>query len=202
MPAVRQIALWPARSTWSFARQIEREARHRVEPAVVEQGVTWALAVGGIVERVMERVLEGPELERIVELALESPGAERLMAGALETPGAERLLTIALESPGAERMVARVVESRVVEAATGQIVEDTIGRLRESPALWALIDEIAQSPAVLDAIAQQSAGFADQVSDELRERTRHADERLERAAWRLFRRRAIEGGEPTPTGAA
>ena len=90
-------------------------------------------------------------------------------------------------------MLTRVVESAVVEDAMTRTVEDIIDRLRQSPALWALVDEVAQSPAVLDAIAQQSAGLADQVGDELRERSRHADDRLEHAAWRLFHRRPAGG---------
>jgi hypothetical protein len=93
-------------------------------------------------------------------------------------------------------MTAQVVESRVVEEATTHVVEDVVVRLRQSPALWALIDEVAQSPAVLDAIAQQSAGLADQVGVELRERSRSADDRLERAAWRVFHRRPAGEGAP------
>jgi hypothetical protein len=194
-----RVALWPARETWRVARRVERGAvgvgaqvalrgldavlrspyaddavRRVAESHLTEHGVEWALAAGvpqriaegllanGLVERVAVRVLEGPELDRIVAHALETPDAERL--------------------------IARVMTSAVVEDASARLVEDIINRLRESPALWRLIDEVAQSPAVLDAIAQQSAGLADQVSDELRERTRTADDRLERAAWRLFRR--------------
>ena len=47
--------------------------------------------------------------------------------------------------------------------------------------LWTLIDEVAAGPSVTDAIAQHGIGFADQVADEVRDRTRHADARLERA---------------------
>jgi len=181
-----------------FVRAALDRALDRLDDAEVPRQLADRVLASGVVERLVERVLDGPELERIVERALESPGAERLVSGALATPGAERLLAVALESPGAERMIGRVVESRVVEEASLRIAEDVVSRLRASPALWTLIDEIAQSPAVLDAIAQQSAGFADQVGDELRERTRHADDRLERAAWRLFRRHPAGGAPPTP----
>jgi hypothetical protein len=94
-----------------------------------------------------------------------------------------------LDSPGAERLIARVVQSRVVEETVARVMEDVAVRLPHSQAMWTLVDEIAQSPAVTDAITQQGAGFADQVAEDLRERSRKADARLERAAWRLLRRR-------------
>jgi hypothetical protein len=52
-----------------------------------------------------------------------------------------------------------------------------------------VVDEVARSPAVTEAIAHQGAGFADQVAGELGERSRRADARLERVARRLLRRR-------------
>ena len=67
--------------------------------------------------------------------------------------------------------------------------------------MWALIDVIAQSPAVTDAITQQGAGFADQVAAEVRERSRSLDARLERGAWRLLRRaHAPRRGRPGASG--
>jgi hypothetical protein len=180
----------------------------RADAAGVPQRIAERLLDDGIAEQVAERVLAGPELERIVALtlesepvreaiaaSLESPGAEHLLALALESPGAERLLALALESPGMERMVKQVVESRVVEETVARMVDETAERLPRSPALWGLVDEIVASPTVTDAITQQGVGFADDVADAVRERSRTADERLEKAAWRLLRRR--KGGLPT-----
>jgi uncharacterized membrane-anchored protein YjiN (DUF445 family) len=159
-----------------FRDAVDR-ALDQLEQAGVADQVIDRLLAGGAVERLTSRLLEGPELEHIVDGALDSPGAERL--------------------------VAHVLESRMVEDASARVVDDVLGRLRASEALWTLIDEVAQSPAVADAIAQQGAGFADQVGDELRDRSRHADEQLERAVWRVFRRRPVgSGGTPTTTGAA
>jgi hypothetical protein len=159
------------------------------------------LLADGIAEQVTARLLRGPELERIVALvlesealrdavanALESEGAERLLARALESPGAERLLTFALESPDTERMLARIVESRIVDEAVVRLANEAALRLPESPAIWALVEEIAASPAVSEALTKQGAGFADQVAGEVRERSRSVDARLERAARRLIRR--------------
>jgi hypothetical protein len=56
--------------------------------------------------------------------------------------------------------------------------------------VWLLVDEIAQSPAVTEAIAQQGLGFADEVAGEVNQRTRRADAIAERVARRLLRRHA------------
>ena len=74
-------------------------------------------------------------------------------------------------------------------------------RLGESEALWGLIDEIAQSPAVLAAVSQQGRRFADQVGDEMRTRSRRADDWLERAARRLAHRQqdALPPADPDAT---
>jgi hypothetical protein len=141
----------------------------RVEVSGLPQQIADRLLADGFAERLAERILEGPELERIVERALTSPGMERLAN--------------------------MVVQSAVVQKAIGQVVDDTVERLRDSPAMWTLLDDIMQSPAVAEAITQQGAGFADQVGAEVRERSRTVDEKLERAAWRLLRRRARAAAE-------
>jgi len=79
------------------------------------------------------------------------------------------------------------------------VIDRLFDRLLASDALWHLIDEVAASPAVTAAISQQGLGFADQVGDEVRGRSRKADDWLERAARRLAHRppRAVPP-EPDP----
>jgi hypothetical protein len=130
-------------------------------------------------------------VQRVIESAL----AERTVIRALGRVDWERVL----DSPAAERVAAQVVNSRVVQNAIAQVVEDTVDRLRDSPAMWTLLDDIMHSPAVAEAITQQGMGFADQVGDEVRERSRSVDDKLERAAWRLLRRRARPAAEAPST---
>ena len=176
----------------------------RAERAEIPLRVAERLLADGIAEQVAARLLEGPELERIARLTVESPALHAAVADALDSEGTERLLASMLETEGMQRLVVQVVESRVVEDAVTRLIDDAAARLPDSEAMWALIDVIAQSPAVLDAIAQQGAGFADQVAGEVRDRSRTVDERLERIARRLLRRRAgpIGGGGAPASGAA
>jgi hypothetical protein len=131
------------------------------------------LLAAGIADDIAQRLLDGPELERIVTAALESPGAARL---------GERVL----DSPQAERLVARVIESKLLDEA--------VARLLESKDLWLLVDEVARSPSVTQAISHQSVGFAEEMAGVVRERSQKADARVERIARRLFRREAEEDG--------
>jgi len=72
-----------------------------------------------------------------------------------------------------------------------------VARLVRTDALWLLVDEVARSPAVTEAIAQQGVGFADEVAGAVRVRSRRADALLERAARRALRR-GPAAGAPTP----
>lgn len=194
--------------------------RHVLESALAERAIGHALAraestglpeqiadrllADGMAERLAGRLLEGPELDRIALLAVES--ASLRAEAALASAQFERLVAVTLESAGMERLVAQVLSSRVVEDAVARLIDDAVARMPDSEPVWQLIDEIAQSPAVLDAISQQSAGFADLVAGEVRDRTRSVDDRLEHGARRLFRRRikgpGPGGAEPSASGAA
>jgi hypothetical protein len=68
-----------------------------------------------------------------------------------------------------------------------------VARLLESEDLWLLVDEIARSPAVTEAITQQSLGFADQVAGGVRARSRSMDDWLEHKARRALRRGPAPG---------
>jgi hypothetical protein len=146
-----------------------------------------------LAERAVDRAMSGPLVDIIARDLVRYEVFERLAAQL--APELERIVEQALETPGVERMLTQIVESRAVREAVARVADDTVERLRTSDAMWTLIDDIAQSPVVMEAIAHQGYGFADQVGDEIRERSRHADARLERVAWRLLRRR------PAPSGA-
>src|SRR5438046_907884 len=77
-----------------------------------------------------------------------------------------------------------------LDAVLGSPVRKETGtRLLESDQLWILVDEIARSPSVTQAITSQSASFVEEVTDRVRDSSRDADAWVERAARRVGRRR-------------
>ena len=146
-----------------------------------------------VVEPVAARLIESPELDRVLDRILESPALDELVAKLLESPATDRLVADALESPGLERLIVRVLESRLVDELTDRVLA--------SEELQRVITHIAGSPAVRTAITENSAGLANELADQVRSRTVVADDRVERAARRLVRRRPIDRPGPSELGA-
>ncbi|HEX4186551.1 MAG TPA: hypothetical protein VHY83_01515 [Solirubrobacteraceae bacterium] len=174
-----------------FASDAIDRVLERVETAGVAQHVAQRMLEGGIAEQIVTGVLQGPELEEIITSALDSEQARDGVARMLESEASERLLDRLISSPAGERLVAQVLAS--------PLMEETVTGLLESEELWVLVDEIARSPAVTEAITTQSASFAGQVTDRVRGSSRDADAWVERAARRMLRRRKADAG-PSAAG--
>jgi hypothetical protein len=178
-----RLATWPVRPVADLAGRTTLA----VLDAVLDSRYT---------DEAVRRIIASRLAERAVGYALDSSDeliAAEALEGAirrtLESPETERLLQNVVDSPAMERLVARAVDSRLIDAVTDQLLE--------SEELWLLVEEIARSPAVTEAISHQSIGFADQVAGEVRARSVRADAALERVARRVLRRRAVV---PPPTG--
>lgn len=124
----------------------------------------------------------GAKVERATRTALS--GA----AYALALDLIDAALTRALEGPELRRMLA--------DAIASPLAEELVADLLESEQLWILVDEIARSPSVTEAISHQSRGFAEEVADKARDRSRSADAHVQRLARRLGRRSAVNSGTP------
>jgi hypothetical protein len=142
--------------------------------AVAEAGIS-AVAEAGISleQHAVDRLLDSGELEGV----LDSARLQAIVAQVVSSEGATQLIDTFFDSGLFDRFV---------------------DRLLVSDGLWRLVDVIAASPAVRAAVSQQGLGFADQVGDAVRARSRKADRRLERAADRLIRRHPKESRQ-TPT---
>ncbi len=140
-------------------------------------GAVGAAAEAGISleQRAVDRLLESGELERF----LASPRLQAIVAQVVSSEGATQLIDTFFESGLFERFA---------------------DRLLASDGLWRLVDEIAASPKVRAAISQQGLGFADQVGDSVRARSRNADRLLERGAARLMRRHPTESRQVPTQG--
>jgi hypothetical protein len=119
-----------------------------------------------IERRAMDRVLDSAELEHILVAAIDSPHLQAALRRAFASDGAKTLVDSLFDSG---------------------LIDRLLERLLTSEALWHLIDAVAASPTVTAAISQQGLGFADQVGEEVRKRSRKADDWLERSAHRLLR---------------
>jgi hypothetical protein len=113
-------------------------------------------------------------VDRIVASAL----VERAVARLLATDALEQVMASAQEAALAQRLI------------DSELLDEFVDRLLQSEDLWLLVDEIARSPAVTEAIGTQSIGFADQIAGVVRDRSRTADARVERIARRVLRRKA------------
>jgi hypothetical protein len=158
----------------------------RIETAGVAQHVAQRMLEDGIAEQIVTRALQGPELEQIVINAVDSESTRDGLARVVESEAIERLLERVLSSPAGERLVSQVLGS--------PLLTETVTRLLESEELWILVDEIARSPSVTDAITSQSASFVDQVTDRVRVSSRDADAWVERTARRFGRRGKNDAG--------
>ncbi len=183
------LGLWPR--TTRLAGRAEHAALgtgERLLLAVVDRAVA-----SGLPRQVVDRLLDDGLAEHIAERVLTDPGFEQRAAALLESPQTGHLLERVLDSEASERLVAQVLESRLVDV--------TVARVLASDELWTMVDEIARSPAVTEAITSQGAGFADQVADEVGARSRNADAWLERVAHRMLGR-PLAAEAPPGTGLA
>lgn len=159
----------------------------RARASGVAESVMVRLVAEEVPERIAARVLESAEFGRMLDRALESEQTQLALTRALESQAAARLLERLASSPASERLVAQTLAS--------PLVEELVTGLLESEQLWILVDEIARSPSVTEAISHQGRGFVDEVADRARDRSRHADAWVQRIA-RGRHRPTANGREP------
>lgn len=123
----------------------------------------------------------GTRAERAARAALWST------AQAMALDAVEAIVARAIEGPELRRMLA--------DAIASPLAEELVADLLESEQLWVLVDEIARSPSVTEAISHQSMGFVEEVADRARARARSADAQMQRLARRLSRRAVNDRAE-------
>ena len=175
-------AMRPATGAVSAGLRLERAARDAAARRLGDAALTAldAALVSPVAEEAVDRAIASGLVERIVDRLFADGIVERTVDRALGGPELERMVGTVLDSPAVERLIGQTIESRLADQA--------VARLLDSEELWLLVEEIAESPAVTDAITQQSFGFADQVAGGMRARSRNADAWLERTARRALRR--------------
>jgi hypothetical protein len=135
-----------------------------------------------------------------------SAGVDVVSAGVDAAPriGASALRSTRLDGPGLLGRLERVLDSEQAAAvatvvARSAAFDELLRQMAANEGLWALIDVIAGSPAVREAVAQQGVGLADEVGYVVRSRARSVDDRIERITRLVGRRRSRPAGaEPHP----
>ena len=185
-----QLAVSPMRGAAALV-QGGAAAERRARAALTGSGERVAL---GAVDALLDRLLAGDALDRVLEHVETTRLVQRVSERMLQDGIAEQVAEQAIAGPELERVIARALESRLPEAV--------VAHLLEGQALWILVDEIARSPSVTEAITHQGTGFVEQVAGVARDRSRDADAWVERVAQRvaLRRRRGAthEGVELSP----
>jgi len=149
----------------------------------------------GVTDPIVTRVVESPDLDRVVERVLASPAVDGVITKVLDSPSTDRIVTQVLASPGLERLIVTVMESRLIADLTDHVVH--------SEELQRVVFAVSQSPELRSAIAESSASLAGEVADQVRAKTVVADDRAERVARRLLRRKPVPRmGPPEPPSPA
>jgi hypothetical protein len=175
-----QMAAVPRRGALTVVgagRAFERRAR-------VSLAATATHAIQQVIDAILDRLLTDETVDRIMQ-SVEAAGLAQLVADRMLADGiAEQIAQRAIAGPELARVVASVIQS--------ELLDETIARLLEAPALWVLVDEVARSPSVTEAIAHQGTGFVEEVAGKARDRSRDADAWVQRAARRFSRRRTAD----------
>jgi hypothetical protein len=138
--------------------------------------------LGSVAGAALDRTLASDTAAEVVDRVLASPLARRTV---------EKLV----DGPLVDWAIRRITDRLLADGTAERLAAAVLVELLDSEELWEAIDEIARSPSVTEAITHQGAGFADQVAVEVGERSRRADDRLERIARRWLRR----APRPAPT---
>jgi hypothetical protein len=162
--------------------ELEEQARGAISRRA-EQAFYEAL------DAIVTRLMEDRVIDRVLERAEAAGVAQHVADRILEDGIAEQIAERAFSGPELERIVAAAFKTA--------LPDELVSELLASEAVWILVDEIARSPSVTEAIAHQGTGFLDQVAAKARDRSRRADDRVLRLAERL-RRRSRRGERPSP----
>jgi hypothetical protein len=138
------------------------------------------LLAGPMTERVIQALGEHRIVERIADELIEQGTLDVLADRLVDDERIELIVARVVESPGLERLLMRVLESRLVLEMTDRIIA--------SEEMQHVIRHVANSPELRTAMAEQSAGVAQEMVSGVRTRTTAMDDAAERAVRGWLRR--------------
>jgi hypothetical protein len=208
----------------AFLEEVGRREQQRTRDAAeraLDEGLRRAFASQRASELV-ERVLSSPQAELAIRRLLDGPVVDRMVAAVIEARVVERVVAELIAADVPEQVVGQVLDTRVLDEVVtrlladealaqtvdglltrffaGQLYEDVITGVLASEELWQLVDEIAHSPEVMEAITAGSASLAGEVADQVRRRTIVADDVAERITRKVLRRSQRKDKPALPPG--
>jgi hypothetical protein len=158
-------------------REAQRAVTASAEQTMLEllDAIVARMVSEEVIDRVVARVEAAEVAQRVVDRMLEDGMVEQIADRVLSGPELERIIVAAFQTA---------------------LPDEVIAQLLASEAVWVLVDEIARSPSVTEAIAHQGTGFLEQVAAKTRERSRKADSRVQRLAERMSRQRGSSNSTP------
>jgi hypothetical protein len=177
---VAEVPLKVVGAVGRLGSDVEQLGREVARGALTTLSSEAERALFALLDAVVTRIMSEEVIDRVFERAEAAGVAQRVADRILEDGIAEQVAERAFSGPELERMLAAAFKSA--------LPEELIGQLLASEAVWILVDEIARSPSVTEAIAHQGTGFLDQMAAKARDRSRSADVRVQRLAERLSRR--------------
>ena len=162
------VAAWPVEQVWrsplggplrrragqasavfeADGRELVRHSRDRARSAatILLQRLGDDLVRSGLTDELVDRLLSTGAFDHVVTVVINHPATEAMIAGALDDPGLDRLIT-------------RVMDSRLIDELTA--------RLLESEELALVLDYVTRSPELRAALADPTAGLAEDVTVEV-----------------------------------
>jgi uncharacterized membrane-anchored protein YjiN (DUF445 family) len=184
LASATRLALAPARLGVGLGGEAVRAGRElqRAAAGAGERGLV------ALIDTIVARVLDDEVIDRVLDRVEAAGLAQHVVDRILEDGVMEQIADRLLAGPELERMLAAAFRSA--------LPDELIAQALASEAVWVLVDEIARSPSVTEAIAHQGTGFLEQVAAKTRDRSRQADSRVQRLAERFSRQRRSSKASP------
>ena len=118
-------------------------------------------SAGAELERAVDRVIAGPLPDAVVRSLLEHQVVERLAVELAAEVDVDLAVSAALEHETTQRLVAAIVASPGLD----QLLVQATDRVLRGPELQRVVEHVASSPEVRDALTQQSTTLATELAD-------------------------------------
>jgi hypothetical protein len=148
------------------------------------EGVFDEVLTAPELERAVDRVIAGPLPDAIVRSLIEHRVVEQLAEELAASVDVETTVTTVLEHETTQQLIAAVIASPGLD----QVLVQATDRALRGPELQRVIEHVASSPEVREALQQQSTTLAQEMAQGIRTKAENLDDIAERTVHGWFRR--------------